>query len=270
MIFLDYIYNKVYAPVEDDFGFDDAGDMDELDDELQMEEGNAASGEGGDELYEHWKVQVDANQDPVRIDKYLADKMAYQSRNRIQQAADAGFIHVNGKPVKSNYKVRPNDLVTLMLDRPRHETSIKPEEIAINVVYEDDQLMVVNKEAGMVVYLPEGIWYDFHTGEKYEGGKYYLVDAPLDTCPVFAKAGSMIPTYEVQQYTDEKPYDRLNVLVFPGEGEYTHYQDNGTDFAYRDGAYNLYHFVNHDGKVEMDMVHEGYERRYEEITYTEI
>ena len=67
MIFLDYIYNKVYAPVEDDFGFDDAGDMDELDDELQMEEENAASGEGGDELYEHWKVQVDANQDPVRI-----------------------------------------------------------------------------------------------------------------------------------------------------------------------------------------------------------
>lgn len=121
-----------------------------------------------------------------------------------------------------------------------------------------------------MVYLPEGIWYDFHTGEKYEGGKYYLVDAPLDTCPVFAKAGSMIPTYEVQQYTDEKPYDRLNVLVFPGEGEYTHYQDNGTDFAYRDGAYNLYHFVNHDGKVDMDMVHEGYERRYEEITYTEI
>ena len=121
-----------------------------------------------------------------------------------------------------------------------------------------------------MVYLPEGIWYDFHTGEKYEGGKYYLVDAPLDTCPVFAKAGSMIPTYEVQQYTDEKPYDRLNVLVFPGEGEYTHYQDNGTDFAYRDGAYNLYHFANNDGKVEMDMVHEGYERRYEEITYTEI
>ena len=137
MIFLDYIYNKVYAPVEDDFGFDDAGD----------------------DLYEHWKVQVDANQDPVRIDKYLADKMAYQSRNRIQQAADAGFIHVNGKPVKSNYKVRPNDIVTLMLDRPRHETSIKPEEIDINVVYEDDQLMVVNKEAGMVVHPGAG---NFH------------------------------------------------------------------------------------------------------------
>ena len=176
MEILNYIYNKVYAPVEDDFGFDDAGDMDELDDELQMETGGAssASDEGGDELYEHWKVQVDANQDPVRIDKYLADKMAYQSRNRIQQAADAGFIHVNGKPVKSNYKVRPNDLVTLMLDRPRHETSIKPEEIAINVVYEDDQLMVVNKEAGMVVHPGAG---NFH-GTLIQAVAWHLRDMP--------------------------------------------------------------------------------------------
>ena len=93
-----YIYNKVYAPVEDDFGFDDAGDIEELDGDSQNSLGESADGE----LYEHWKVQVDANQDPVRIDKYLADKMAYQSRNRIQQAADAGFIHVNGKAVKSN------------------------------------------------------------------------------------------------------------------------------------------------------------------------
>ena len=89
--------------------------VDGVGDELQMEgEGAAPAGEGGDDLYEHWKVQVDANQDPVRIDKYLADKMAYQSRNRIQQAADAGFIHVNGKPVKSNYKVRP-EILTLKL-----------------------------------------------------------------------------------------------------------------------------------------------------------
>ena len=152
MEILNYIYysNKVYAPVEDDFGF------------------------GGDDLYEHWKVQVDANQDPVRIDKYLADKMAYQSRNRIQQAADAGFIHVNGKPVKSNYKVRPNDLVTLMLDRPRHETSIKPEEIDINVVYEDDQLMVINMEAGMVVHPGAG---NFH-GTLIQAVAWHLRDMP--------------------------------------------------------------------------------------------
>lgn len=103
-------------------------------------------------LYEHWEMEVDPGQKPVRIDKYLAEKNPYQSRNRIQNAADAGFIHVNGTPVKSNYKVRPGDMITLMLDRPKHDTSIVAEEIPLNVVYEDDQLMVVDKEAGMVVH----------------------------------------------------------------------------------------------------------------------
>lgn len=103
-------------------------------------------------LYEHWKMEVDPGQKPVRIDKYLAEKNPYQSRNRIQNAADAGFIHVNGTPIKSNYKVRPGDMITLMLDRPKHDTSIVAEEIPLNVVYEDDQLMVVDKEAGMVVH----------------------------------------------------------------------------------------------------------------------
>lgn len=117
-----------------------------------------------------------------------------------------------------------------------------------------------------MVYLPEGNWYDFWTGKKYEGGAYYLVDAPLDTCPIFAKEGSMIPTYEVMQYTGEKPYDKLKVLIFPGEGEYTHYQDNGTDFAYREGAYNLYHFTNH-GSPKMEMLHEGYEKPYQQIVF---
>lgn len=103
-------------------------------------------------LYEHWKMVVDAGQTPVRIDKFLAEHMQYSSRNRIQTAADAGCIFVDGKPVKSNYKVRPNDVITLMLDRPKHESSIQPEEIPLNVVYEDDCLMVINKEAGMVVH----------------------------------------------------------------------------------------------------------------------
>ena len=103
-------------------------------------------------LYEHWKMEVDAGQTPVRIDKFLAEHMQHSSRNRIQTAADAGCIHVNGRAVKSNYKVRPLDVITLMLDRPRHESSIQPEEIPLRVVYEDDDLMVVNKEAGMVVH----------------------------------------------------------------------------------------------------------------------
>lgn len=104
------------------------------------------------QLFEHWKVEVDMGQTPVRIDKFLAEKNPYQSRNRIQQAADSGFIHVNDKPVKSNYKVRPGDVITLMLDRPKHDTSIVPEDIPLDIVYEDDALMVINKQAGMVVH----------------------------------------------------------------------------------------------------------------------
>ena len=104
------------------------------------------------QLFEHWKVEVDMGQTPVRIDKFLAEKNPYQSRNRIQQATDSGFIHVNDKPVKSNYKVRPGDVVTLMLNRPRHDDTIEAEDIPLEVVYEDDQLMVINKPAGMVVH----------------------------------------------------------------------------------------------------------------------
>ncbi len=104
------------------------------------------------QLFEHWKVEVDMGQTPVRIDKFLAEKNPYQSRNRIQQAADSGFIHVNDKPVKSNYKVHPGDVITLMLDRPKHDTSIVAEDIPLDIVYEDDALMVINKQAGMVVH----------------------------------------------------------------------------------------------------------------------
>lgn len=104
------------------------------------------------QLFEHWKVEVDMGQTPMRIDKFLAEKNPYQSRNRIQQVAASGFIHVNDKPVKSNYKVRPGDVITLMLDRPKHDTSIVAEDIPLDIVYEDDALMVINKQAGMVVH----------------------------------------------------------------------------------------------------------------------
>ena len=118
-----------------------------------------------------------------------------------------------------------------------------------------------------MVYLPEGTWYDFTTGKAYAGKQYYLIDAPLDTCPIFAKEGAMIPTYEVHQYVGEKPYDTLKMLVFPGGGKYVHYQDNGTDFAYQCGAYNLYQFeTDGDGQVKATMLHEGYEP-YKNIEY---
>ena len=104
------------------------------------------------QLYEHFRVVVDKGQDPVRIDKFLFEHLQHSSRNRIQKAAEGGFIHVNDRPVKSNYKVRPDDVVTLMLDRPRHDTTIEPEDIPLDVVYEDDDVMVINKPAGLVVH----------------------------------------------------------------------------------------------------------------------
>lgn len=126
-------------------------DIDLLDDdELQAEA--PAPADAAPQRYEHWKVEVDAGQAPVRIDKFLAEKMQHSSRNRIQTAADAGCIFVNGKAVKSNYKIRPLDIITLMLDRPKHDTSIFPEDLPLNIVYEDSELMVVNKAAGMVVH----------------------------------------------------------------------------------------------------------------------
>lgn len=120
----------------------------ETDDIVLIEEDD----EQGQQLYEHYRFDVDRGQEAVRVDKYMFEKMQHSSRNRIQKAADAGFVHVNDRPVKSNYKVRPGDVVTLMLDRPHYDTTIEPEDIPLDIVYEDDCLMVVNKPAGLVVH----------------------------------------------------------------------------------------------------------------------
>ena len=108
--------------------------------------------DGLQQLYEHFRVEADKGQVPVRVDKFLFEKLQHSSRNRIQKAADAGFVHVNGQPAKSSYKVRPGDVVTLMLDRPHFDTTIEPQDIPLDVVYEDEALMVVDKPAGMVVH----------------------------------------------------------------------------------------------------------------------
>ncbi|MDY6298166.1 MAG: RluA family pseudouridine synthase [Alloprevotella sp.] len=104
------------------------------------------------ELYEHFRVVADRGQQLLRVDKFLIAHLADTSRNRIQQAARAGFIHVNGRPEKSNYRVKPGDVVTLQLDRPRYESHIEAEDIPIDIVYEDEDLLVVNKPAGLVVH----------------------------------------------------------------------------------------------------------------------
>lgn len=127
------------------------------------------------ELYEHYRCIADPGQGAVRVDKFLADRMPGTSRNRIQQAADAGYIFINGKAVKSNTKVRALDVVTLQLRRPRRDLEIIPENIPLDVVYEDDHLMVVNKPAGLVVHPGFGNY----TGTLVNALAYYLKDDPL-------------------------------------------------------------------------------------------
>lgn len=113
----------------------------------------AGSGEAtADGLYEHFRFVADRGQGLIRVDKFLVDRIVGSSRNRIQKAADAGFILVNGKPVKSNYKVKPCEVVSLMMDRPRHVLEILPEDIPLDIVYEDADVLVVNKPAGLVVH----------------------------------------------------------------------------------------------------------------------
>lgn len=108
--------------------------------------------DGDGALYEHYRFVADKGQEPLRVDKFLIDRMQHSSRNRIQRAADDGMILVNGKAVKSSYKVRPQDVITLMMNRPRYDDTIEAEEIPLDVVYEDDCLMVINKPAGLVVH----------------------------------------------------------------------------------------------------------------------
>ena len=136
-------------------------EIDELEDEQQP-------------LYEHFRIVVDEGQSPLRIDKYMFEKLQHSSRNRIQQAADAGFVHVDDRPVKSNYKVRPNDVITLMLDRPRHDSTIEAEDIPLNIVYEDAELLVVDKPAGLVVHPGAG---NFH-GTLVNAVAWHLKDLP--------------------------------------------------------------------------------------------
>ncbi|MCR5362759.1 MAG: RluA family pseudouridine synthase [Bacteroidales bacterium] len=109
-----------------------------------------------DELFEHFRFVADKGQGLVRVDKFLVDRIVGTSRNRIQRAAEGGFILVNGRPEKVSYKVKPLDVVQVMMDRPRHSTEIVPEDIPLDIIYEDEDLLVVNKPAGMVVHPGHG------------------------------------------------------------------------------------------------------------------
>jgi pseudouridine synthase, RluA family len=130
--------------------------------------------ESEDELFEHFRYVADKGQTLLRVDKFLTTRIENASRNRIQQAADAGYILANGTPVKSNYKVKPQDVITVVMDRPRMELEIIPEDIPLNIVYEDEDLMVVNKPAGLVVHPGHGNY----TGTLLNAVAWHLKDNP--------------------------------------------------------------------------------------------
>jgi 23S rRNA pseudouridine1911/1915/1917 synthase len=127
------------------------------------------------ELYEHHRFKTDPGQSLLRIDKYLFARMENVSRTRIQEAASAGNILVNNKPVKPNYKVKPNDIIQILLPAPPREIELIPEDIPINIVYEDDDVVVVNKEPGMVVHPAYGNF----TGTLVNALMWHFRDLPL-------------------------------------------------------------------------------------------
>lgn len=141
--------------------------MEEFQDEPEL---NAENGESNEELYERLSITVDKRQEPLRIDKFLMAKMEGGSRNKIQQAITHGMILVNEKPVKSNYKIRPGDLIIYYSTSAPETFDIIPEPIALNIIHEDDDIMVINKPAGMVVHPGSGNY----TGTLVNGVAWHL------------------------------------------------------------------------------------------------
>jgi len=123
-----------------------------------------------EEKYEHYRIVADKGQRVLRIDKFLVDRLDNTSRTKIQQAADAGYLLVNGAEVKANYKVKPGDEVQVMLNYPPREIELIPENIPLDIVYEDEALVVVNKPAGLVVH-PS---YGHYTGTLVNALAYHL------------------------------------------------------------------------------------------------
>lgn len=145
----------------------------ELDDEMQLLP-DVEPGDDGNGMYEHFRFVAEKGQTLLRVDKFLVARMEKSSRNRIQQAADAGCILVNGKAVKSNYRVKPFDVVTIVMDRPRYELEIIAEDIPLDIVYEDESLLVVNKPPGLVVHPGHG---NYH-GTLVNALAYHFKDNP--------------------------------------------------------------------------------------------
>lgn len=144
----------------------------EIDDSQEIQEESQ-------DLYEHFRLVVDKGQSLLRIDKFLMARIENATRNKIQQAAHAGNILVNDKPIKPNYRVKPSDVISVVLSHPPREIEIIAENIPIEVLYEDDDIILVNKKAGMVVHPA----YGNYTGTLVNALAYHLQEISPDRAP---------------------------------------------------------------------------------------
>lgn len=193
---------------------------------------------GEEQSFEHYKFTADPGQAVLRLDKFLVDRLQNSSRNKIQAAADAGHIFVNGQPKKSNYKVKPGDEISIRLDYPKREIELIPEDIPIDVVYEDDSLIVVNKPAGMVVHpsyghytgtLLNALMYRFKNLPLFEGvndrpGLVHRIDKDTSGLLVIAKTEHAL-THLSKQFFDKTSHRKYIAMVWglpdPMEGTIT-------------------------------------------------
>jgi len=174
------------------------------------------------ELFEHFRFVADPGQALLRIDRFLIDRLQDTSRTKIKDAADAGCIFVNDKPVKANYKVKPGDVIVIMLTFPRKEFELIPEDIPLDVVYEDDSLLVINKKPGMVVHPAHGNYtgtlvhalayryreLQMFTQEDIRAGLVHRIDKDTSGLLVIAK------TEKAKSFLGKQFYDKTSHRVY--------------------------------------------------------
>ena len=180
------------------------------------------------ELYEHHRIVCDPKQSLIRLDKFLFDRLAHTSRNRIQVAAKAGNVLVNGKAAKPSQKVKPGDEISIVLPYPQREVEITPEDIPLEVLYEDDHILVINKQAGLVVHPGHGNWTGtlvnallFHFGklpstpgaEIPRPGLVHRLDKDTSGVMVVGKTEEAL-THLARQFFDRTSDRRYNALVW--------------------------------------------------------
>lgn len=139
-----------------------------------MKPGEDNDEELDDELFEHHRIVVDGRQGQLRIDKFLMDRLAHVTRTKVQDGIHEGFVRVNEKPVKPNYKIRPHDVITISFPQPPRDTDVVPENIPLDIVYEDTEVLIINKPPGMVVHPAYQNW----TGTLVNALAYHFQNLP--------------------------------------------------------------------------------------------